>query len=365
VGAAVEAPPAAGENPAPGPLLRSVLTEPAALEKVGIGSLVVLDELDGQSVYGRASTVAERLNGDRVILTKWVRRLTNWNGRQAPLSLWQERIAPLIEQRLAEQRTPVRRFVESPEKITVHVSVAQLGMRVPVDHHGVALWRPVTRDVFPEGCARCELVGKCQNLPPATGTALIWRRLGLVDAAGIPTLRGRVVGFFHQGDGLGIAAALEDEKYALDELVYDLADLHAGFRFAGDENRWGGRLAMASQRRYGIQTIPGYLENGVPAEYGSGAEQIVASVHQNPLNKHAWATDWLGAGDIDRAIIEWRSLLRQVAHAPELAWPRWLAFRQIARAILNETASPTLTDLPPLEHQQTKRVEHRLNLRRH
>lgn len=363
---ASSAPAAVADSPtAEASPLRSVLTEPAALEKVGLGSLVPLEETDGQPTYGRATMVAERINGERVVLAKWIRRLTNWSGRQAPLSLWHERIAPLVAERLAALRTPVARFVESPEKITALISLAQLGMRVPVDRHGVALWRPATREVFPEDCARCDLVDKCRNLPPATGTAMIWQRLGLVAAAGVPTRRGRVVGFFHLGDGLGIAAALEDERYALEELVYDLADLHAGFRFAGQENRWGGRLARASQRLFGIQTIPGYLEHGVPAEYGSGAEQIVASVHQNPLNKSAWVTDWLGAGDIDRAIIEWRSLLRQVAHSPELDWPRWLAFRQLARAILNETASPTLTDLPPLEHRQTKRIEHSLPLRRH
>jgi hypothetical protein len=44
-------------------------------------------------------------------------------------------------------------------------------------------------------------------------------------------MRGRIVSFFSQGDGLAIAAALEDETYPLDELVYDLANLDAGFRF--------------------------------------------------------------------------------------------------------------------------------------
>jgi hypothetical protein len=37
----------------------------------------------------------------------------------------------------------------------------------------------------------------------------------------------------------------------------------------------------------------------------------------------------------------------------------------MARTFLEETESPTLTDLPPLEFNQTKRVEHRLHLRRH
>jgi len=188
---------------------------------------------------------------------------------------------------------------------------------------------------------------------------------GLVDTAGVPTKRGRIVSFFQQGDGLAIAAALEDEGYPLDELIYDLADLDAGFRFCGDENRWAGRLAMVCHERFGLQSIPGYLENGVPPKYGSGAEQVVASVHKNPLTKHAWVTDLLGVGDIDRIIIEWRSLLRQIAHAPDLDWPRWRALQKMAKAILRETESPTLTDLPPLEYHQTKRVDHRLILRRH
>jgi hypothetical protein len=148
-------------------------------------------------------------------------------------------------------------------------------------------------------------------------------------------------------------------------LIYDLANLDAGFRFCGEENRWGGRLAIACHRIFGQHSIPGYLENGVPPKYGVGAEQIVAAVHKNPLAKHGWVTDLVGAGDIDRIIIEWRSLLRQIAHAPELDWPRWLELQSRARAILNETESPTLTNLPPLEYTQTKRVDHRLILRRH
>src|SRR3954469_3724408 len=171
-------------------------------------------------------------------------------------------------------------------------------MRVPVDAHGIALWKPVQRDVLHADCARCSLVPVCQQLPTSTGTALLWRRLGLVDVAGIPTLRGQVVSFFSQGAGLPIAAALEDATYRLDEMIYDLANLDAGFRFCGEENRWGGRLAVACHEKFGMQTISGYLENGLPPGYGSGAEQIVAAVHKNPLSKNAWITDLVGAGDI-------------------------------------------------------------------
>jgi superfamily II DNA/RNA helicase len=344
---------------------RSVLSEPAALEKVGSGSLVVLSENGNEKTYGRAITVADHLNADRVIIAKWVRRLTNWNGRQAPVTVWKEHIVPLVEQRLAQQKTPVVRFVNQAQRILAHVSLAELTMRVPVDKYGVAFWRPVEREVFPYDCAPCPLVDICKQLPAATGVALLWRRLGLVDAAGVPTRRGRMVSFFSQGDGLAIAAALEDESYPLDELIYDLANLDAGFRFCGEDNRWGGRLAVVCHERFALQTITGYLENGLPPKYGAGAEVIVASVHKNPQSKHGWMTDLLGPGDIDRVIIEWRSLLRQIAHAPELDWPRWRALQAMAKGILHETQSPTVTDLPPLEFHQTRRVEHRLILRRH
>jgi hypothetical protein len=348
------------------PRFKSVLSEPAAIERVGTGSLCILSESGEGKIYGRALTVADRLGDGRVLLAKWIRRLTNWNGRQVPLPVWEEKIVPLVREKLALQKTPVVRFQDQAQRILAVVSIAELTLRVPVDRHGVALWKPIERDVLPADCARCEFVPVCRQLPASTGVALLWRRLGLVDAAGAPTLRGRLVSFFSQGDGLAIAAALEEETYPLDELIYDLANLDAGFRFAGEDiNRWGGRLGIVCHERYGLQSIPGYLENGVPPKYGAGAEQIVASVHKNPLNKHLWITDLLGPGDIDRVIIEWRSLLRQLCHAPDLDWPRWRALQALAKTMLNETESPTLTDLPPLEFHQTRRVDHRLMFRRH
>jgi len=350
---------------APQPQFRPVLSEPEALEKIGIGVLTHLGEENGFPIYGRATTVAELLNNDRVLLVKWVRRLTRWGGKQAPLQLWNERIVPLLEQKLAQQKTPVLRVETRGYKIVALVSIADLSMRVPVDSYGLAMWRPPQREVLPTDCSQCALVPVCRELPTATGVAMLWRRLGLVDAAGAPTLRGQIVSFFSQNYGLGIAAAIEDVDYPLDELIYDLANLDAGFRFAGDENRWSGRIPMSCHRIFGLQSIPGYLENGLPPRYGSGAEQIVASIHKNPLTKSAWVTEFLGAGDIDRAIIEWRSILRQIGNAPRIELPRWQAFQGLARSILQETESPTLAELPPLDYAQTRRIDHRLILRRH
>jgi superfamily II DNA/RNA helicase len=344
---------------------RSVLSEPAALEKIGTGHLCLLSEEGEGKVYGRAITVADRMQGDRVHLTKWMRRLTNWNGRQATMQVWTDRIAPMVQEKLAAQRFPVVRFRTLAHKIVAEVSLAEQTMRVPVDSLGVPIWRPVEREVLPPDCARCSLVPVCRQLPTSTGTALLWRRLKLVDTRGAPTRRGLIVSFFSQGDGLAIAAALEDESYPLEELIYDLANLDAGFRFCGEDNRWAGRLAMACYQAYALQSIPGYLENGLPPKYGAGAEQVVASVHKDPMNKHAWVKELLGAGDIDRIIIEWRSLLRRVIHSPPVDWPRWREFQALAKTVLNETESPTLQQLPPLEFNQTRRVDHRLVLRRH
>jgi len=352
-------------NPKSEIVIRPVLSHAPALEKLGTGSLVVLREPEGVKLYGRAMTVADKLNNDRVILAKWVRKLTDWAFREVTAEVWEHGVQPLLAERLVRQGTPVEKFWHRNHQIIVNVSLANLTLKVPVDAHGVALWKPLEREVLAADCARCPIIETCRKTETASGTALLWRRLDLVDAAGVPTRRGRMVSFFHQGDGLALAAALEDETYPLDDLIYDLANLDAGFRFCGDENRWAGRLALVCHERFKLQTITGYLENGLPPKYGYGAETVVRTVHRNPQAKHTFITEVSGPGDIDRIIIEWRSLLRQIGHAPSLDWPRWQALQAMARTFLHGTTSPTLTDLPRLEFNQTKRVDHRLQLRRH
>jgi len=359
--------------------LRPALTVEAAVERLGEGGTLV--RLPG-GMFARSLTVAEALNGEQILLAKWVRKLTNWNGRQTSLTSWRDLVVPVLEQRFAAGKTPLLQ-VNYPKPVRlkdefaehmpavgigpVHAVVAldQLPLKVCVDTHGVALWKPPEREIFPPDCAQCACVPLCKQLPTGTGVASIWRRLGLVDGTGMPSRRGRIVSFFHSGDGLAVAAALEDESLPIDELAYELANLHAGFRFAKGDARWDGRIAMACQRTFGTQTFTGYLDNGVPPEYGAGAEEIAADVHKDPLGKNGWVTEFLGIGDIDRMIIEWRSVLRQVAHAPDLDWPRWQKLKERAREILRETDSPTITELPPLDFAQTKRISHQLSLRRH
>lgn len=349
------------EEATPEVRLTPLLHDRQNLERIEKEELISL----ASGEFGRALKVAERFGEDGVQLSRWIRKQTNWNGRETRLSVWRELVAPLVERSFREQRLPVVRFIEEPLQILALVSLGEQTLGVPVDRHGVALFKPRERDVPPEDCAGCSLRQTCRNLPSATGTALLWRRLKLVEADGRPTLRGRLVSFFTGSDGLAVAAALEDTTYPLEDLAYDLANLDAGFRFAGPEDRFGGRLAVACRQAYGNVNVAGYLENGLPPKYGTGAEIVVQSVHRNPISKHRFATDFLGDGDIDRVIIEWRSLLRQIVHSPELAWDRWNALQKLAKTILNETESPTLTEFPPLEPAQTRRVDHQLKFRRH
>ena len=353
---------AADEQPALGqaPVLRPALMEPELLRRTGAGELVLLPS--GEA-YGREQKVADQLNNERLDLAKWVRRLTGWRMRVVPLALWQKKIQPLLEEKLAANQTPVEQFRREDNRLLVQLRLGQQAVPAHVDSHGVALWRPLERQVVNPTCAGCGLYGECCELKPATGVALLWKRLKLVDENGRPTQRGRVVSFFSQSYGLGVAAALEDESLPIAELVYELANLDAGYRFGNEENRWEGRIPVACRERYGDVTVPGYLDAGLPLRYGAGAEQVIAALHANPADKGNWVTDLLGAGDIDRALIEWRSLLRQITHSPELDWARWVELQKHAGTILAETESPTLSGLPPLEHQQRGRVDHHLRLK--
>jgi len=64
-------------------------------------------------------------------------------------------------------------------------------------------------------------------------------------------MRGRSSAF-SQGDGLAIAGGAEDETYALDELIYDLANLDAGFRFCVTKSL-GWVFGDSCHERFGLQ----------------------------------------------------------------------------------------------------------------
>ena len=84
-----------------------------------------------------------------------------------------------------------RKLRETDRGIALGLTRPDLTLRVPVDSYGLALWHPIEREVIPSDCAICSLVPVCRALQTATGVAMLWRRVGLVDAAGTPTRRDR------------------------------------------------------------------------------------------------------------------------------------------------------------------------------
>lgn len=165
---------------------------------------------------------------------------------------------------------------------------------------------------------------------PRAGTpAHAWRRLGLVDERGVPTARGRVFNRFQAGEGLMIAAALEDATYDPRDLVRHLANLRGGHRFRDHEGP-SDHLAVASRAAYGHGDYEGYLRAGLCEGYGEGTWETLDRAAAGRLPEN----DQLRRGDLERALLEWRSLLRHIVHAPDANAPRWSELQAAAREAL-------------------------------
>ncbi len=116
-------------------------------------------------------------------------------------------------------------------------------------------------------------------------------------------------------------------------LLEDMANLVAGDRFCGNEPRWGGRLAHACQKAYRRFTSEGFLIDGMPVNYGAGGAEIVRSLREKKYVPMEGLEEHVHRGDIDRLLIEWKSLLRQIATASaDASWPRWTEFQALCRA---------------------------------
>lgn len=229
------------------------------------------------------------------------------------------------------------------EQLVARFAFDQRLVKVWIDSHGAALLEPPTRRELPIPCRGCRELPWCESVEIVPSPAHTWRRLGLVEDDGRPTRRGRLFSFFQHGEGLAIAAALEDETYPIEELVFDLANLRAGPRFAGDDQSpYGGRLGIRCAESYARAEVPGYLTLGVPLDYGAGANEAIRALLVEGVPRRELLTENLRAGDFERALIEWRSLLRHVTWAPDLEWPRWRALRVAAEAQLEATVSPTM-----------------------
>ena len=170
-------------------------------------------------------------------------------------------------------------------------------------------------------CPTCRWREACRALSPVPTLFWQWQRLGVLDRDLRLTPRGEIVAAFTGPEGLALAAALEDHRYPVDELLFETANLFAGDRFSGTNPRWIGRLATVCEKAFHRLDVEGFLVRGVPANYGYGGAEIVRGLiaegaHARELLAEA---ETAGRGDLDRLLTEWRSLLKQLAAAGALA----------------------------------------------
>jgi hypothetical protein len=217
------------------------------------------------------------------------------------------------------------------DQLFVQLDYGNLPQKAWRDAAGRLLVDPPTRRVLPPPCEACSQRSWCETVQITQSAAYAWRELGLTYPDGTPTRRGILFSFFQHGEGLAIAAALEDPGYAIDDLIFDLADLRGGPRFAEEDGQSSGRLGLVCQRTFRNADYPGYLEFGIPTSYSAGASEVIRGIVQLRRGKPEFLSETLRLGDIERALLEWRSLLRHTAHAPPYPWERWEEFQAAAR----------------------------------
>ena len=331
------------------------LSVPRMLDGRGFGNLCRLRE---QKIYGREVPLATILPNEQLAPVKWLRKFGQNGGHRPPLQLSLDELKTHAQFAIEQQISgaTILEVVTRNQTISARLDFSEIEVEAVVDSLGSALHDPPLRQAIPIVCRDCDQLEHDSTTPIVNSPAYAWRQLGLVEKDGTPTVRGVIFSFFQGGEGLAIAAALEDETYPIDDLVFDLANIRGGPRFAGEDAPMGGRLGILCQRIYARADYPGYLEMGVPAHYGSGASEVIREVVQNPGAKNRLTSDSLRSGDIERALMEWRSLLRHIVHAPDLPWSRWRELKSAAQHYVEKTTSPASFEFPPLLAAQQRRT---------
>lgn len=278
--------------------------------------------------YGRELHLGQR-RGDGVLALseKWRKSL----GRK---SVTAEEIAECVLLKLPAATgggVPVA-LIPRGEQLFVQLDYGNVMQTAWRDAAGRYLLDPPTRRILPPPCTECPQRTWCETVPITRSAAYAWRELGLTLPDGTPTERGILFSFFQHGEGLAIVAALEDPDYAIEDLIFDLADLRGGPRFAQEDGQASGRLGLVCQRTFRNADYAGYLEFGMPTTYGAGASEVIRGIVEFRRGKQELVSETLRLGDIERALLEWRSLIRHVAYAPAYPWARWDSLQAAARA---------------------------------
>ena len=345
------------------------LSSTDVLKAVRVGTLCRLSP-KGPNRYGRMITVGlfPKVEGHKNLnLTKTFRKMLqeDWHEHRdyprpknhCSIETLEKTLLPRMG-RMSSGGKPIR-WEEFRGEVRVILDYSDALTFCRIDPDEQALINPPVRKAIVEEKTdiQAALGGNTDDKPrrPARN----WLDLGLMDSRFRPTRRGVIFSFFSQGEGLAIAAGLEDPSFEIGELIFQLANLRAGHRFEEFPNA-SGRLGDLSRLTYGWRTIPGYLKRGVPTEYGEGAAEVVAALVLDHRRTREFENEQVRAGDMERAVLEWRAILRQIIHSPDFAWDRWIELREEAWRHLEKVPTSThLDSLPALGAHQLSRIEFR------
>lgn len=301
----------------------------------GPGRLCRLSAPGNRRRYGREEIIAMRAGPDCYHTTGPVRALLRV-AKNTDFSL--EEIREIILPMLAEKQ-PLRRVgevFERNERVIVRWDYSS-GMRsARRDPENNSLLNPPVRIFHPRPELELEVPGAGGGevfVPSRRSELRLWRELGLIDRLGFPTERGSIFSRFQDGEGLLIAAALEERDYPLQELVRDLANLRGGHRFADLPPRGSERLAASARARYGHRNLPGILCEGLCSGYGENTREALELREREGLENIRRFCPEVAAGDLERARLEWLSLLRHIERVAPPKSPRWADFVAAARAV--------------------------------
>ncbi|MDF1656383.1 MAG: DEAD/DEAH box helicase [Verrucomicrobiales bacterium] len=321
-----------------------------------------LDQKGGGSrKYGMEMAVATESDSGNFLLTKSTRKAIGETGSQSDYG--KEEIEALLPEMIAPLIAPAKleHFIQRGKSLYLVGHFRDAEIEVYLDSSEVPLCQPETRLFEIESTTHFNDENSGEVIETTPGTAAhSWRKLRLIDEAGVPTRRGVLFSLFQGGEGLAIAAALEDPHYPVDEIVLHLANLRAGHRFELDavpnaerlvDSVGSERLAAASRQAHGAVDFEGYLRLGLPVQYGEGAAEVMSLMFEGKLFRLLSQSSQLefGAGDVERAFVEWLSLLRHITHAPDVDDERWRELKVAAEQELakRDRRSP-LASLPEL-----------------
>ncbi len=316
------------------------LTKPDSLRGVVIGTPCRLPMADGSVRHGRAVPLAhfpKTGETDRLEPADWLRKaLLKHEGPRGPRRQWkletlEKEILPLLP-KLTQGGQAYGELYVLRDAVQVRLDYSKANVRVIPDADEKPLINPLRRSVQKEDIHLGTVLGGGHISAARAGR--LWLKLGLIDADARPTRRGEIAALFQHGEGLAVAAALEDESYDVHDLAWDLAELRAGERVAAG-GRSSSRLGACCRLTFKSLTAEGYLRDGLPESFGEGCAEVLRGfVLHGKLPPPDAEGRGPGTGDLERAILEWRSTLRLIAHGSAHPWERWRALSAAAREVL-------------------------------